>query len=375
MYVWCVEDLHHVKADQSKITGFHAQEDFVEQLISQLDKNFLECEDGIFSRVKVLDIVAATRYLMKQAADSAHEISVGKEETSAYATKFLRSVCNLLGICNIPQANRYFVKQLCRRFGFSDYQQFLTGTVHFSVLVPSVINPLSPDLCSLKNCLFVLGVDYIKTLSRLLTVESEDNFAGCISKLSLKSSVCNDVAVQIIYAVLCWMNSAISAEGKALRAAFFEELREAIRKLSFASTNLLAYFADSNDRNFLELNMTSHRAHILRKFVDVVGSTLAAASHTMLVDLYNIITESYSLPTCFLPTMPQSSYFDHEVQNALQNMKEPYGKPPKAHLCPNGHVYFIGDCTKPEEVGTCPACQQTIGGTRGKLQPGNVPNT
>ena len=82
-----------------------------------------------------------------------------------------------------------------------------------------------------------------------------------------------------------------------------------------------------------------------------------------------MITNPDKYAHAFLPTMPASNYF---AVRAVMQLERSHNTSPKSFLCPNGHVYFIGECTNPVQGGICPECRKPIGGQRyGLLQPGN----
>ena len=360
IYIRCIEDLLEIDATKEKRAGFA----YYKELILQIKIDYSECIDDS-GQVKILNVVAAARYLMKKAAESVHELSFENEETRKQSSTFLflRAVCDLHKNCDIPLAKAYFVKHLCRRFGFSDYQQFLSGNPILFSLVPSQLNPHVTETSSLKGSLYLLGEVFIQTQSRLLSVESEDNFAECIDELSSKASQSSDITVQILHAVQFWIDSAISDDGKKLRMQFMQEFVISINQYTNSYRNLLNFFDVSTEKNQLPLVASSSMPFILKEFVQVAGSSIAIAFQTILGDLNNIMNTPDLIASYYLPTMPQSSFFDEEVQAVVKAWKEPYSKgPPKPYLCPLGHIYYIGDCTNPNDKGTCPDCLKSIGG-------------
>ena len=42
------------------------------------------------------------------------------------------------------------------------------------------------------------------------------------------------------------------------------------------------------------------------------------------------------------------------------------------YKCPNEHLYCVGDCGGPREVGVCPECKERIGGSEHVLLPTNT---
>ena len=372
IYVRCVEDLLQIDADKSRTSGIQFYHEFIDSLIAQVEDDLAECT-GEIGQMKVLNVVASTRFLMKTASESAHELCSANKEVKENADAFLRSVCDLLERFEIPKAKTYFVTHLCRRFGFSDYQNFLNVSPDLFVLIPSEINPHITETSSLKSSLFVLGDVFIETRTRLISVESEDDIAECVDELSLKASQSSDCALQIFHAVCFWIENFASEDGKGFRMQFLEEFLTSMEQSTNVCRNLINFFRDSTGEDQLVSAISSNASYLLGEFFQVAGSTVAASSHTILGDLNNLMTMPHLISSYFLPTMPQSVFFDAEVQAVVKAWTEPHSRgPPKPYLCPFNHVYYIGDCTQPNQRGTCPDCRRLIGGGGpGGLQPGN----
>lgn len=71
----------------------------------------------------------------------------------------------------------------------------------------------------------------------------------------------------------------------------------------------------------------------------------------------------------YLPSMPHDGDFEAFVH--FKNLNPTI----KFYNCPNGHVYSIGECTRPAQTSTCPTCKQTIGGANYQLATGNTEAT
>ena len=69
----------------------------------------------------------------------------------------------------------------------------------------------------------------------------------------------------------------------------------------------------------------------------------------------------------FLPTMPHDEDFE-----AFQAYKNTTTDAFKFYRCPNGHMYSIGNCTRPATTSTCPTCKAQIGGVDHKPSAGNA---
>ncbi|CAF0865868.1 unnamed protein product [Brachionus calyciflorus] len=87
-----------------------------------------------------------------------------------------------------------------------------------------------------------------------------------------------------------------------------------------------------------------------------------------LLELFKkIIQDPSSFKNSYLPSIPHDD--DYEAYKAFANN----GKETIAwYHCSDGHLYTIGDCTKPATVSKCPTCGKPIGGRSYNLEAGNV---
>ncbi|XP_052239407.1 E3 ubiquitin-protein ligase rnf213-alpha-like [Dreissena polymorpha] len=85
---------------------------------------------------------------------------------------------------------------------------------------------------------------------------------------------------------------------------------------------------------------------------------------TILDPLKAVVTGHENIMNVFLPTMP------HEVEELCELVKQ--NNRTRIYCCPNGHPYTIGDCGRPDYIGTCNLCKEKIGGTSHNLLPGNT---
>ncbi len=72
---------------------------------------------------------------------------------------------------------------------------------------------------------------------------------------------------------------------------------------------------------------------------------------------HNLINQPEKIKNCFLPTMPHDERL--EIQEACRRTEGAL----KWYKCSKGHLYAIGECTQPVELGTCNECGEQIGGT------------
>ncbi|XP_062588954.1 E3 ubiquitin-protein ligase RNF213-like [Saccostrea cucullata] len=63
------------------------------------------------------------------------------------------------------------------------------------------------------------------------------------------------------------------------------------------------------------------------------------------------------------------------IRDELEKIKESNWYTPKAYICPNNHIYFVGECGQTMQRSKCPTCRCNIGGERHKADEGNRPLT
>lgn len=80
-----------------------------------------------------------------------------------------------------------------------------------------------------------------------------------------------------------------------------------------------------------------------------------------------LLNEPAKFENSYLPSIPHDDDFE-----AFENFKKNNQEPLKFYQCKNGHLYSIGDCTKPAMVSTCPTCKEKIGGAGYVLEEGNT---
>eukprot|EP00092_Neocalanus_flemingeri_P009972 GFUD01010750.1.p1 GENE.GFUD01010750.1~~GFUD01010750.1.p1 ORF type:complete len:1685 (-),score=315.97 GFUD01010750.1:139-4725(-) len=126
-------------------------------------------------------------------------------------------------------------------------------------------------------------------------------------------------------------------------------------------------------------NMT-RRARELHKLKQILKTSLLSTESTNSLThfLQTIIVNPKASRNLFWPTMPHDTLFE-----AIQVMKKDFGgSGNRLWLCPNGHLYQVGNCGAFNETRTCRDCGQNIGagqqqvasaeGRRDTTQPGFV---
>ena len=373
IFLRCVEDCLQVQANNAKKEDEQKYFNFVNDLIVEVEEqHFMETK----SQIKTLDLVAKLRYIMKVTAKSIHflYLDYSNEDIKGNLRLLVCSVCKMLKSANFLLAKNFFLKILCRQYGFGNFQLLLDED-EFLYLVPEDLNTRDLDRSvTLKSSLFLLGKAYKTTLSSLFSVQSEENFDEALDDLCSTASESCDMAVQVFHGIQSWMTSCDQASSlrEQFQAKFIANLsdHDVDEKMVNFFDSFVPIIKDSPATELL--GFSEGILHILSEFFEVTGSTIVSSSVIVLNDLHSMIVNPSLIKSYFLPTMPQSVFFD--VKNIVSTwINSSYNTPPKPYKCPNGHVYFIGDCTQPYSSGICPQCKQTIGGvSHGKLQPGNV---
>uniref|UniRef100_S4RZQ0 Uncharacterized protein n=1 Tax=Petromyzon marinus TaxID=7757 RepID=S4RZQ0_PETMA len=102
---------------------------------------------------------------------------------------------------------------------------------------------------------------------------------------------------------------------------------------------------------------------MLKLVVHLAAVLLCSKPSPLLGPLHNLATNTASMATAFLPTMPDDLKADSFTWEGMQQGWR--------YECPNGHVYVIENCGQPNFVGNCMECNAEIGGLAHKLLEGS----
>ena len=347
--------------------------------------SLLESQTGIFTatgkltQVQHLKIAANLRFTISNLCNHIYKC-IRKENTKGLSivTTFAKYVED----ANI--AKEYFVKYFCRRYGARLFSSLLTGN-HASVMIPDNLLHLAAPLTDETNMLdthFSSGEVYGRSLDILHSASSrnEVEIANTLIDLATHSK---DAFVQVMLATLSFVD-AQHRLGNAdhLIETVFEGV--SCETTDVALVIQLFQVLKNKDTCHLESNFTKTTLDAL---IADVCFTSCSVNCPLVKEFGSMVLNPSFFDTMFLPSMPQASYFEEEVRKVVGKMKETFfGGPPKEYLCPNGHLYFIGDCTNPVFVNLlCPDCKLPIGGlyldgheppgndVQARLLPGNKP--
>ncbi|XP_076810018.1 E3 ubiquitin-protein ligase rnf213-alpha-like isoform X2 [Clavelina lepadiformis] len=377
IYIRCIEDSlqNRFSGLEAPLQGFNHRTDVNSYLIADIEE-FLN-SDKCFAQVDVLNAIAKMRFLIKQATEHFYRChySVDESEIDTKQNASLLDLCHLCENHDLSVARQYFVKILCRRYGLNTFSQ-LNQSEEFRDLIPGDLKlEYFEQDTSPSTLLYAIGPEYASTQNLLLSVDKIESFKLIIESLCEKAKSSTDTAVSVMHSVLTWTRSSQNLEIAIIRNTFFTNLLEDFENVPNIPSSLVNHYKALALNKFLPSqigNIGDNMFHALIELVELIGSCIHFSSSSLLVDFAELITNPQTIQNSFLPTMPQSSYF--EVKDVVAALVEQYGKPPKSYLCPNGHVYFIGDCTNPNDEGICPECKKAIGGVKGSttLQPDNV---
>ncbi|XP_032802457.2 E3 ubiquitin-protein ligase rnf213-alpha isoform X1 [Petromyzon marinus] len=107
----------------------------------------------------------------------------------------------------------------------------------------------------------------------------------------------------------------------------------------------------------------SFMSAMLKLVVHLAAVLLCSKPSPLLGPLHNLATNTASMATAFLPTMPDDLKADSFTWEGMQQGWR--------YECPNGHVYVIENCGQPNFVGNCMECNAEIGGLAHKLLEGS----
>eukprot|EP00090_Calanus_glacialis_P031123 TRINITY_DN5102_c0_g1_i8.p1 TRINITY_DN5102_c0_g1~~TRINITY_DN5102_c0_g1_i8.p1 ORF type:complete len:2193 (-),score=498.77 TRINITY_DN5102_c0_g1_i8:57-6239(-) len=117
----------------------------------------------------------------------------------------------------------------------------------------------------------------------------------------------------------------------------------------------------------------SQREIEVKKIAFLLYSNLASSKPQMglLAFCQELVFTPENLQIKFLPSMPHDVTFEIIVEMKKQ-LDKTHNIAPKFFLCPNNHIYTIGDCTNPSGKGKCADCGTEIGARAyGHLLQGN----
>jgi len=355
VYIRCIEDSlqNEVVSDKDVSALLH------EQVIPSLEQHSE-------SQITHLNLAAKLRFVVSCLSEYAYSYVTNKEQEHQ---DLLEEI--IPEIQNIEVCMSYFVKIFCRRYGLNYFSSLLQDE-HLKALVPSHLQPSNGTVQDvvISDTLIASGEIYSTSLNILRKVDTDEVVSDAVDQLSTLAKKSKDCCAQALLAAASHSCSSESVTS----VAVFESLSQRICTDVESDIALDTLKLVKTDEFLASESVYFKR--ILTNLVMDVSFTIITSSGHLLNELNVMMSNPTLFDDRFLPTMPQSIYFESEVRQVISQWKEKHSHgPPKEYLCPKGHLYYIGDCTNPAKVDArCPECKEKIGGfAEGKLQPGNAP--
>ncbi|CAC5383752.1 RNF213 [Mytilus coruscus] len=285
---------------------------------------------------------------------------------------------NLCEQCKSPWPRRYFVKQLCRRFGIESYQKVLKEK-HEEYLKWTELPELVTE--KVEEChdrYIVCGDDYKQFregITQAIMIANGDNLKSVIqtsrrdwkSTIKILLAVHREVTMKNVYKI----EEHVPKEKKdVVKECIYEQFPH-VQQLTdvLLDNNLWSADASKNIQEGMDLsgqNTVCLLTHFWLMISQIPGKTCVIAP------LKKIATEPDKMMEAFFPTMPHDEKF--ELLQHLRQMTETDGSnfSLKYYRCPNGHIYVIGDCGRPWVKAKCNECGADIGGQRHNASEGNA---
>ena len=368
VYVQCCEDSlnNHVAAMHEK--NPLALVDFASQQLDEIQTNFQDLAE--LTQLQNLGLTAKLRFLASVLVGCMYN-EITEKTPSENETTLLEDACDFLNQPLLKVTAGYLVKIFCRRFG-EDLFEDLSKLPLYSRLFESVIGMSEENIKKNLSFFTTAGETYIAAVQTLIHINSMDD-EDDLTQLCELAEESVEKFLQVSLALVKWDPDCEETEPEVLKTSVCEYLQGKV-KLDDGKGDLMINFVQDLPKDPAMNGEDSNP--VLKKIHDVMvdfGLSLIASKSSLLNDLKTLMTNPGSMERMFLPTMPQSSYFD--VMNIIKLQMPGYQqRAPKSYQCPNGHPYFIGDCTNPIATNIrCPDCGQPIGGEKeGILQPGNT---
>ncbi|XP_076818192.1 E3 ubiquitin-protein ligase rnf213-alpha-like [Clavelina lepadiformis] len=363
IYIQCLQDVMQnfaISHDEDELIN-------VEHAAALLHECTMESEmEEKFTQIDHLDFCAKLVHISKVFVTCIVALDNTQQQLHANSNQMLaytKSVCNLCKDSRYLIVKQYIIKNLCRRYGMDAFKIML-NTPTYRSLIPENLLP-NPNATErnyyLESDLLVLsGESYVKAKAYLLDVMQKDDLPQLFGRLTHEMQKSPNSNFQVLLALSVW--AAHAGPGKNLQQEVFCQMTGPYQETPTFFRNIAQRAVNAFELAGVSANLN----YKLNEFVLLVGATLLCKDQGLLNDLASLVKEPDECRRLFLPTMPASDYF------AIRHVIVGTGNP-RLHFCPNGHPYFIGECTRPVEASRCSECGAQIGGEQHRLFQGNNP--
>ena len=287
--------------------------------------------------------------------------------------ELLLNACYLCHDARFKVVQEAIEKELCRKCGMNAFQ-ILAETEQLKPLISTFLlsdeNEGKANLYVTADMLVLYGSCYRKIKDSLLRITKSSSIPAVMQVVDSEIEESPDKAFEIFLALLMWTHkSTISIN---LRKETFKQIVKRLKPHFDANQHCEKILDNIADNKLIHLEgsfLTDQMNYRVTELLMVLCATTLFYRNRLLDDLAGLIHTPTEYANAFLPTMPQSGYFDAKAISDQDKIK--YSLPPKPFLCPNGHLYFIEECTKRTQAFICPHCRQPVGNLENKSREEN----
>ena len=353
IYIQCIEDALQNKSMEP------------DKLLSLLGEQIrLRDRSAALSQVPQLNLAANLRFAVEYISRC---IFADMTENKRKHEQFIVEAVGLLQ--DVNHCKQYFVKFFCRRFGISYFPELLLND-QARLLVPHTLQPQDDDSSDeAPDSLLVAGETYASAKRVVEAVKSDESIEQAVNVLLDIAKQSPNSCAQVLLAAFSFVHSSHGNSAGELITMLEKRLKE-VQNTELVLRMFSAF--KSQDPPLPRVSPLVQKA--VHTLAAEVCFTVSTSKDCLMTEMTKMLLDPSLFDRQFLPTMPQSIYFDDEVKSIVGGWVEHHSNgPPKEYLCPNGHPYYIGDCTNPVQVNfPCPDCKAPIGANqKGVLHVGN----
>ena len=317
-----------------------------------------------FSQLQHLEFCVKLQFVVRVVVlciSKIHHQKISSTKLNQIMKNFVTKVAN---ICQNPlfsEMKLYIIKLFCHFYGLNAFNILLENEALTSI-VPQNIYPAQDSDQNFyleSDYLVLLGKSYFKVKSILLNISKQEDFPKTFQSIVHEIQQSKDSLFQVVLALSVW-----TAKGPVKSQLKHKAYHYIVGQLKthFTGKRSLQIFDDIAERKLNNLvpdnDISFEWSYRLVELLSIFGATVFWHDETLLSEFSKLILNPKHFDKAFLPTMPVSNFF---LVKDIMKQDKWWSIESKAFLCPNGHLYVIGDCTKANQSGICLLCHQPIG--------------
>ena len=365
VYTYCAFNMLQTQANEAGVGEGNELNTFTLKLIDYCRQNSMKN----LSQIGHLNLNVKLQYIVQMLVSSVYDLSHEPCNSAEeyYLKRFVKSASDFCRHHRIVQ--EVFVKSFCQKHGIDSFK-ILLAYDDFRCFVPDYLildlNADEENFYLKEDMLVLTGSTYATIKESLQGVTQRQDAASVLEVLHHQIDLPQNHVVEVFLSLCTWVakDSNLPTD---LRRETYEEVMEDLQNHISGKPyqQILTDIANSKFDCFKMHNLSSRMQHKINELLAVFSLTIHCRDEGLLGCFAGLIKNPERYYTAFLPTMPTSNYFmikDVMAEDKPQNflLRWWYGSA-KLHICPNGHPYYIGECTKAKESGICPECRQPIG--------------